>query len=72
MADEPDRASEPNSAPGEHRVRLRAYEIWVAEGKPDGRAIGHWLRAKWELREATDPAAERKRLEAEFDPGQNA
>jgi hypothetical protein len=31
------------------KVRERAYLIWVDEGRPDGRDIDHWLRAKWEL-----------------------
>ena len=29
--------------------RERAYLIWVDEGRPDGRELDHWLRAKWEL-----------------------
>jgi hypothetical protein len=33
----------------EHRIRARAYLIWVDEGRPDGRELDHWLRAKWEL-----------------------
>jgi hypothetical protein len=33
----------------EHRIRERAYEIWVEEGKPEGRHIDHWQRARWEL-----------------------
>ena len=37
------------------RIRQRAHEIWVEEGKPDGRALKHWLRAKWELEQSPDP-----------------
>ena len=33
----------------EDRVRLRAHEIWIEEGKPDGRHEEHWLRARWEI-----------------------
>jgi hypothetical protein len=52
----------------EHRVRLRAYEIWESESRPTGRALDHWLRARWELRPAPDPNAELERLERELDP----
>jgi hypothetical protein len=31
------------------RIRERAYLIWVDEGRPNGREVDHWLRAKWEL-----------------------
>jgi hypothetical protein len=30
-------------------IRERAYLIWIDEGRPDGREVDHWLRAKWEL-----------------------
>jgi len=33
------------------RIRQRAYEIWEAEGRPEGRARIHWLRAEAEFRE---------------------
>jgi hypothetical protein len=36
------------------RVRERAHQIWVEEGKPDGRALDHWLRAKWEFEQELD------------------
>jgi Protein of unknown function (DUF2934) len=28
------------------RVSSKAYEIWEQEGKPDGRALDHWLEAE--------------------------
>jgi hypothetical protein len=28
---------------------MRAYYIWEAEGRPEGRDIEHWLRAESEL-----------------------
>ena len=31
------------------QIRERAYLIWVDEGRPNGREVDHWLRAKWEL-----------------------
>ena len=50
----------------ERRIRERAYAIWDEEGRPEGRALGHWLRARgnWSSRE--DREAEVKRLEADF------
>lgn len=38
----------------EEAVRRRSYEIWLQEGRPDGKAVEHWLRAKVEL-EAAQP-----------------
>lgn len=33
----------------EERVRIRAYEIWEREGRPEGGAEQRWLRAEEEL-----------------------
>lgn len=33
----------------ERRVRQRAHEIWLQEGKPDGRADAHWALAREEV-----------------------
>ncbi len=52
--------------PDEHGIRQRAYEIWVEEGRPDGRALDHWLRARWELESAPEPKAELELLEDDF------
>lgn len=30
-------------------IRQRSYAIWEREGRPDGKAMDHWLRAKVEL-----------------------
>ncbi|HET6467164.1 MAG TPA: DUF2934 domain-containing protein [Geminicoccaceae bacterium] len=30
-------------------IRARAYGLWEAEGRPEGRALEHWLRAEAEL-----------------------
>lgn len=30
-------------------IRVRAYEIWVAEGRPHGHDYDHWLRAVREV-----------------------
>jgi len=35
----------------EERVRQRAHDIWVGEGKPDGRADEHWALAREQISE---------------------
>lgn len=30
----------------EHRVRERAYQLWEADGKPHGRDVEYWQRAR--------------------------
>ena len=35
----------------EHQIRLRAYELYEARGRKDGRELDYWLRAKEEIRE---------------------
>jgi hypothetical protein len=37
------------AAERERKLRMRAYQIWIDEEKPVGRALDHWLRAKREL-----------------------
>jgi len=61
----PTDAGSPASGPGavesrghevdDERVRERAHQIWIEEGKPDGRAVDHWLRARWELEREAEP-----------------
>ena len=34
---------------GEQKIREKAYHIWEAEGRPEGRAAEHWHMAKQEL-----------------------
>ena len=31
------------------RIKLRAYLLWEQEGRPEGRAEEHWLRAEAEV-----------------------
>lgn len=33
----------------EQKIRDRAYELWVADGRPDGRESEHWTQAALEL-----------------------
>jgi hypothetical protein len=37
--------------PTREQIEQRAYEIYLQEGGPDGRADEHWLRAESELLE---------------------
>jgi hypothetical protein len=45
----------------EDKVRLRAYQIWEEEGRPEGEDIVHWYRADSEI----EP--ERQQTQAELD-----
>ena len=42
-------AIELTASPDEHRIRERAYSIWIEEGRPHGRDLAHWRRADHEL-----------------------
>ena len=33
-------------ADSEHRIRERAYQLWEEEGRPEGRDIEYWERAR--------------------------
>ena len=39
--------------PQAERIRTRAYMIWERDGRPDGHALAHWVKAKEEI-EAED------------------
>jgi hypothetical protein len=41
------------SLPDEHRIRERAYGIWIEEGRPHGRDLLHWQRARYQLQQET-------------------
>jgi hypothetical protein len=38
----------------ERLIRERAYRIWQEEGRPEGRATQHWLRAEAEIDQETN------------------
>jgi hypothetical protein len=44
-------AIEPAIRLDEKQIRERAYGIWIAEGRPHGRDLAHWQRARHELLE---------------------
>jgi hypothetical protein len=52
----------------ETTIRERAYEIWEREGRPEGRAVAHWIQAETEL--GAKPKAGAKRSRAQ--PGSKA
>lgn len=33
----------------DERIRQRAYEIWEAEGRPEGQEADHWQRGRDEI-----------------------
>ena len=47
------------------RIRERAYMMWERDGRPDGHALLHWVRAKEEIeaedRQAVAAALDKKR-----------
>lgn len=40
----------------EEAIRQRSYEVWQREGRPEGKALEHWLQAKAELEREAQPA----------------
>lgn len=46
----------------EEAIRERAYQLWIADGQPEGRAEIHWLNAQreilaWSVESAAQAAA---------------
>ena len=41
----------------EQVISARAYALWEEEGRPDGRALAHWLAAERELQTYTSEEA---------------
>jgi hypothetical protein len=41
----------------ESEIAKRSYLIWETEGRPDGKALDHWLRAKAALESEAAPGA---------------
>lgn len=37
-------------------IRNRAYALWEAEGRPEGKSLDHWTQAARELNAADDGA----------------
>lgn len=49
-------ALETQDAPSDEAIRQRSQEIWEREGRPEGLALDHWLRARAELEAERTPA----------------
>ncbi|MCX5515529.1 DUF2934 domain-containing protein [Kaistia algarum] len=45
--------------PNDEQIRVRAYEIWVAEGRPHGRDNDHWWLARSQLEIELTPRAKK-------------
>lgn len=43
----------------EDRIRRRAYDLWVSEGRPEGRDIEHWQQASEQIDSEDRSLAER-------------
>jgi Protein of unknown function (DUF2934) len=41
-----DKPSEAGTDPDEERIRRKAYELWLSEGRPEGRDRDHWELAR--------------------------
>jgi hypothetical protein len=41
---------------GEDKIKARSHAIWIIEGRPNGRAQQHWLRAIAELTQELERA----------------
>jgi hypothetical protein len=51
------RASEPEIS--SDQIAVRAYEIWLSKGRPDGCDVDDWLEAERQLhRQRTDPQSD--------------
>ena len=52
------------------QIRERAHELWEQAGRPEGKAVEHWLQAERELSgdDARDPEAEASGADADLPP----
>lgn len=41
--------SDSHPEPSHYEIEVCAYCIWLQEGKPEGRALDHWLQAEMQL-----------------------
>lgn len=53
-----------SDAEHEERVRQRAYELWEQDGRPHGRHVEYWQRARAEI-EGEDGATDAEPLDDE-------
>jgi hypothetical protein len=58
--------------PTENQIADRSYFIWEKEGRPEGKALDHWLRARTELEAETAAKPKRTRAAAPRKAGTTA
>jgi hypothetical protein len=58
MTDEETKIAEENT------IREYAYHLWEKEGRPEGRALDHWIAAKSEIGEQENFADGKRKKEA--------
>ncbi len=49
----------------EQIIRERAYQIWIEEGRPEGRHVENWRQAEAELRSGTSPPLQPELIDGE-------
>ena len=50
----------PMDEPTHEEIAAAAYLIWQQEGRPEGRGVEHWLKAKAQIRQNPKRAAPSK------------
>jgi hypothetical protein len=50
----------PLDEPTQEEIAAAAYLIWEQEGRPEGRGVEHWLKAKAQIRQNARRAAQSK------------
>ena len=50
----------PLDEPTHEEIAAAAYLIWEREGRPEGRGVEHWLKAKAQIRQNPRPPARSK------------
>ncbi len=56
----------------QEHVRLRAYQLWEEEGRPDGKAMDHWSQAERELQGTSGDGGNNGGGHADTDPSEGA
>jgi hypothetical protein len=56
----------------EKLIRERAYDLWEAEGRPEGASERHWQQAQDDIARANEPAVKPKRSRGKGSPAQVA
>ena len=51
-----------------YNIAERAYLIWEQTGRPEGRALEHWLQAEAEISAPSAPAAQNSKAAATSKP----